>query len=323
MSKPAESDLSLVSVYKLIMQNWKLIAIVCFISVVLTSVILLLTPNSFKNTSVFFPVSEQIVDKSSLLNEITYNEATIFAPENVVDRVYNIATSSTVQDYVILKNDLISHYGYDKDKKSSSKKAAKKYAKKIKLRRTPYLSIELTVKDKDYKKAAVIAKDILDKTESIYHGFFIRARQNLINNIDSQIKVKDAQVKIWGDSLADLRDRHRFYGVISPHRSTATIPSTGNINGKAFELIQNLEEMKEKALTDISDMRTIQNQAKLTQAENEYFLNVIQMPTAYMDKAGPMRTLTVLLVLVFTFLAMVVILILDRQYRALKQKANA
>ncbi len=323
MSNQSESDLSLVSVYKLVVENWKLIASVCLISAVIAAVILLLTPNTYKNTTVFFPASEQVVDKTSLLNEMTYNEAIIFAPENIVDRVYNIAMSSAVQDYVIEKNDLVSHYGYDKGSKGAYKKAAKKYSKKIKLRRTPYLSLELTVKDVDYEKAAVIAQDILDKTESIYHGFFIRTRKNLMTNIDSQIAEKNKYVKTWGDSLATLRDRYRFYGVINPRRDAATIPSTGSINGAAFETIQNLEEAKEKALTDISDMRSIQNQVKLIAAENEYFLHVVKMPEPSLDKAGPMRTLTLLLVLVFSFIAMVVILILNQQYQVLKEKANA
>ncbi len=323
MQETQNSDLSLVSVYRLIYRNWKLIAAVCTICVVVAAIILILTKTRYKNVSVFFPASEQIVDKSTLLDENTYNGATIFAPESVVDRVYNITTSSAVQDYVINKNKLKSHYGYDPDKPSSGKKAAKMYSKRVKVKRTPYNSLELTVVDVDYKKAAQIATDILDKTEEIYHSFFLSARKNLMANIDSQISLKNQQINMWGDSLARLRDKHRFYGVISPHRSQATIPSTGGINGAAFESIQNLEGLKEGALNDITKMRTIRSEVELTAGENHYYLNVVRMPVPTMEKAGPMRTLTVLLVGVFSFIAMVIILILHEQYQYIKARAHA
>ncbi len=322
MQSNQESDLSLVSVYKLIVHHWKLIATVCLVCVVLAAVILLFTKNRYKNVSVFFPASEQIIDKSTLLDESTYNGATIFAPESVVDRVYNISISSAVQNFVIKNNDLIAHYGYDKDSPRASEKASKKYSKRVKVKRTAYNSLELTVVDEDYKKAAKIATDVLDKTEEIYHGFFLSARRNLMANIDSQIALKNQQVKSWGDSLAALRDQYRFYGVISPHRSQATIPSTGSVNGSGFEKIQNLEELKERALTDISNMRSRRSEIELTAGENHYFLNVVKMPTPSMQKAGPMRTLTVLLTAVFSFIAMVIILILHQRYTKLKTEAG-
>ncbi len=322
MQSNQESDLSLVSVYRLILRNWKLIATVCLVCVALAAVIMLLTKNRYRSVTVFFPGAEQIVDKSTLLNKNSHNAATLFAPESVVDRVYNIATSSAVQDFIIRKNDLVEHYGYDKDSPRGYEKTAKKYTKRVKVKRTAYSSLELTVVDEDYKLAASLAQDVLDKTENIYHGFIREARQNLMSNLDSQMSIKSLQVQKLGDSLAALRDQYRFYGVISPRRSEATIPSTGSINGRGFEKIQNLEELKETALNDLSSMRSRRTEIELTAGNNHYYLNVIKMPTPSMDKAGPMRSLIVLLTAVFSFIAMVIILILSQRYRGLQSRAG-
>ncbi len=323
MEKTQESDLSLVSVYRLLVENWKLIAMVCIVSSAIAAVVMLLTKTQYKNITLFFPVSAQVVEKASLLDENSFNGTGIFATESLVDQVYNIATSSAVQNMVIKDNDLVRHYGYNPSKPSANKKTAKKYAKRIRVRRTPYNSLELTVKDVDHTKATVIAQDLLDKTEEIYHRFLKVTRENLVNNIDSQIAIKNIQIAAWSDTLAQMRDQYRFYGVISPSTSTPVIPSTGAITGKAFEKLQTLEELKEGALKDVSSLHSVRTKIKLTAVENQYMLHLVKKPTDSMEKAGPLRTLTVLLTAVFSIIAIIIILILKRQYEILRSKAYA
>ncbi len=308
----SDTELNLINVYRLAMRNWKLIATVCLINVIVASVILLIVPNSYKSSSLFFPTSDLISDKSSQLNEFTPLIAATFGRENLVDRIFSVATSQTVKNHVIESLNLREHYGYENTQKGPQK-TGKRFDKNVKIRRTPYNGIEIVSKDYDHEIAAQINQSILDKTESIYHDFLLKTRAEIAKGIEKHISQKDSVVQEWSKELAALRSQYGFYGIISPNREQATIPSTGGITGEGFEKIQNLEQQKEKLITDISQLRTLQGQILLTAAPENYMLLVVDAPYPSMVKAGPKRTLTVLLVALASFFFMLIFLILRQQ----------
>ena len=133
-------------------------------------------------------------------NDLIYVDPLEIGEEAQTDQMLQILNSTVIRDKIIEKYDLANHYGIDNDCKYKQTKLFKAYENKIRIRRTEYNSVKITVYDTDAQMAADIAndiaalfdetmnnmqKDIAIKALEIVEKEYNNTKQNIINLEDS------------------------------------------------------------------------------------------------------------------------------------------
>ena len=155
----------------------------------------------YKSTVILYPTTTYSVSKAIMnTNNLIYVDPLEIGEEAQTDQMLQILNSTVIRDKIIEKYDLANHYGIDKDSDYKQTKLFKAYENKIRIRRTEYNSVKITVYDTDAQMASDIAndiaalfdetmnnmqKDIALKALEIVEKEYNNTRQNIINLEDS------------------------------------------------------------------------------------------------------------------------------------------
>lgn len=155
----------------------------------------------YKSTVILYPTTTYSVSKAIMnTNNLIYVDPLEIGEEAQTDQMLQILNSTVIRDKIIEKYDLTNHYGIDKDSDYKQTKLFKAYENKIRIRRTEYNSVKITVYDTDAQMASDIAndiaalfdetmnnmqKDIALKALEIVEKEYNNTRQNIINLEDS------------------------------------------------------------------------------------------------------------------------------------------
>ena len=155
----------------------------------------------YKSIVILYPTTTYSVSKAIMnTNNLIYVDPLEIGEEAQTDQMLQILNSTVIRDKIIEKYDLANHYGIDKDSDYKQTKLFKAYENKIRIRRTEYNSVKITVYDTDAQMASDIAndiaalfdetmnnmqKDIALKALEIVEKEYNNTRQNIINLEDS------------------------------------------------------------------------------------------------------------------------------------------
>jgi hypothetical protein len=127
------------------------------------------------------------------------------------------------------------------------------------------------------------------------------------------------------DSLIKLRVAYNIYDLISPSRKNLvnfTPRSSGQQYAEGLELIQNIEEVKDKLVQDKARYMSIANEFKAATYEGFPMIHVVQWATPHGPKAGPFRTLGVLTVLLASLIFAILLAVIVELFVSNKSKFN-
>ncbi len=137
-----------------ISRNWKLLLTVSGIVGIATIVcVKLFIPKEYASSATIYAASTYDV------NKIVPDQK--FGGDEETQSLIQTLKSKIVQDSIIKKYDLVSHYEIDTNKKEWKTKLAKEYDGRIDIGTNQYDAIDITVQDTDPELAAKIANDIV------------------------------------------------------------------------------------------------------------------------------------------------------------------
>ncbi len=247
-----------------------------------------------------------------------------YSDESETEQMLEIINSTSIMDSVIEKYDLWSDYNIDKNYKFGRTYMINEYRSKIKIGKTPYEAVSVTVMDKDPFVACNIAKDILNFYDQKVHLLHTQKVGEVVSMYERQLREKQRNI----DSLKRrYTEISTTYGITDISSQTREV-TKGLLSGsaKASEMKNNIEQYG----AEIHDLHT-----KIAAEGNTYvatkldyekelrffhsqltYSNIITEPFPADKKAFPVRWVVVALsALGALLLSIVVVFIIENRKR--------
>lgn len=161
--------------FRLVWKHKRSLIILAMVTFVLSAIASLFMTEYYKSTALIFPART---------NSLTVNESAVkrgnisdFGEEEEAEQLLQIINSDELQELVIAKNNLYTHYEIDTAERYARSKIRQKYGSNVNVKRTRYNSIDISVTDTDPLMAAQIANSISDFTDTV-KNMMIRNRAN-------------------------------------------------------------------------------------------------------------------------------------------------
>ena len=253
--------------------------------------------NEYKAYGSFFPSSAVMSGRINLFREVQQEWIDFFGGENEVDRAYVVGNSAGVVSYLIEKFDFASHYHIDtKNDPNGAKKVYKRFAKNFNLSRSGFKHIEVSFTDEDDKLAYLVVNEAMNRTEDLLRDLYSHINQQLALSLDHRRDSISAQLKLYTDSLVNLRVTYGIYDLVSPGRQNilqAAAKGSGEHYARGLEEVQNIEEIKDKLTIDRAKYLSLSNEFRTADFKGFPMIHVVQWATPNGPKAGPYRILGV------------------------------
>ena len=247
-----------------------------------------------------------------------------YSDESETEQMLQIINSQSITDSIIEKYDLWSDYKIDKNYKYAKTYMLNEYRSKIKIGKTPYEAVSITVMDKDPFVACNIAKDILNFYDEKVHDLHTQKVGEVVAMYDLQLKLKQRDIDSLKQSLTDLATN---YGVLNYSGQLREV-TRGFINGsaKATDLKTNLEQYGADAVDLETKIIAEANTYSLIKRDYEQNLrffnshltysNIVTEPFPADKKAFPVRWVVVALCgLGALLLSIIVVFIIENKQR--------
>lgn len=229
-------DLSLRALFGLLWRNRKTFIYIGLITVVISSMVSLFLTEYYKSSVIIFPARTS----SLSLNESSVRRGNVsdFGEEQEAEQLLQIINSEVLQERVIERNDLYSHYKIDADGLHARSKIRQLYTSNVSARRTQYNSIDISVIDVDPVKAAAIANSVAEFTDSVKNQMIRQRAQMSLRTIDVEYnRLQDELNKV----IMQL-DTFQKQGVVTEVERAALVEAFGRIGGRDITSANQLQK---------------------------------------------------------------------------------
>jgi capsule polysaccharide export protein KpsE/RkpR len=171
-----------------------------------------LLDNYYEAKTVFYPTSPRLANPE-LLFGYTGQVTDYFGSDRDLDRLAEIARSREVEDFLIERFDLYTHYGIDSTSKRGIHKLRKRLRKLYTVQKNKNDAIELTVEDRDPQVAADMANAARQKIDEIAQRLTKESQLKLLNAFENNLKRKQVELERLADSLRRVQAFYNIYDV--------------------------------------------------------------------------------------------------------------
>ncbi len=257
------SGFNLTDVIKSISRHIKFILIISLLAAIGGAVFYFISPKKYEAKTEFILRNPLYGDRNNLYNYDT-KFLDYFASEDDVNRVILFSGSDLVQNKVIKSLNLYSAYKIDTSNPKEMQQLLKKFDKSLNVMRTEYRDLTLSYTDVNQERAALIANECVNVLEETVSSFYKEMRMGIQESITEKLHEEDSTINSLTDTLARLRETYHIYDIISPSRHNLINGSMKESKqkdyGKAIELIQNFESIKDEIVADRAVKTTLANQ---------------------------------------------------------------
>ena len=247
-----------------------------------------------------------------------------YSDESETEQMLQIINSQSIVDSIIEKYDLWADYQIDKNYKFARTYMLNEYHSKIKIGKTPYEAVSITVMDKDPFVACNIAKDILNFYDQKVHALHTQKVAEVVTMYDRQLKEKQRNIDSLKTRLTEISTEYGVTDYSSQSREVTRGYLTGS--AKATELKNNLEiygaeavdlrtKIEAEANTYVSTKVDLEQNLRFYYSDLTYS-NIVTEPFPADKKAFPVRWVVVALsALGALLLSIVVVFVIENRKR--------
>lgn len=286
----------------------------------------------YKATVILYPTTTYSVSKAIMnTNELIYVDPLEIGEEAQTDQMIQILSSNIIRSKIIERFNLFEHYGLSSAVKFRNHKMNKQLDSKIRIRRTEYNAVKISVLDSDPQYAADIANEMAALFDTTLYEFQRDITAKALEIVENEYNTIKDNISKLQDSLHSLA-KNGIYDydlqIESLNNQLAAEIAKGSKNG-----VNNIK----KEINDIVPYAGIVNRIKKEIQEQEDALAIIK--TKYDDarinatqsiphkfviasatpddkQAFPCRIVIVLITMLSTFIVLLFSLIfIERIYR--------
>jgi len=269
---------------------------------------LLITP-MFQSSVIMFPTSNASISRDLLSQNYSgRQDVHAFGEEQQAEQLLQVLNSEPIRSRIIQKYDLLEHYEIEPGEKYPLTRLYETYKSNINFRLTEYMSVEISVMDKDPEYAANIANDIAALVDTVYNNMKKERAREALRLVEHEYLEAAQKLAVLRDSMNLMSEQ------VSQKLNTSGDPSSNLIralaeNGALYISMMNLVRYETALVTDLS---LKYKEARLEAEQNLPYKFVVEEAFPSEKKAYPKKSL---IVIVSTFasllFALIVLIIID------------
>jgi len=269
---------------------------------------LLITP-MFRSSVIMFPTSNASISRDLLSQNYSGSQNVHgFGDEEQAEQLLQILNSEPIRARIIQKYNLMEHYEIQPDEKYPLTRLYEEYKSNINFRLTEYMSVEISVMDRDPEYAANIANDISNLVDTVYNNMMKERAWEAFRLVEKEYMEAARNLETLRDSMNQLSEQ------VTEHMSTTGNPSDNLIraiseNGALYISMMNSVRYETALVTDLS---LKYKEARLEAEQNLPHKFVVEQAYPSEKKAYPRKSL---IVIVSTFssllFALIVLIVID------------
>jgi len=296
----------------LLIYIWKKKFILMVVAIIagITSIIvsLMITP-MYQSSVIMFPASSTSISKDLLSQNYSGRQNVHgFGEEEQAEQLLQILNSEPIRSRIIEKYKLLEHYEIKAEEKYPLTRLYEEYKSNINFRLTEFMSVEISVMDRDPEYAANIANDISDLVDTVYNGMIKERAWEAFRLVEKEYLEASHNLALLRDSMDVLNAK------VSGKVKTSGDPGSNLIkaiseNGAHYITMMNMLRY-ETGL--VSDLNLKYKEARLEAEQNLPHKFVVEAAYPSEKKAYPNKSL---IVIVSTFasllFALIVLIVID------------
>jgi len=202
-------DFSLLDVLK-VLGRWKKHILITTGVVGLLSIIGSLTmPNYYEASTTFYAAHPDLAKPEPVGGE--QSSKFIYGTGDDLDRLFSVANSSNIRDYIVKEFGLYSYYDIDSTKVKGQAKMAKKFDKLYKTELTKYDAMTLSIEDENPKMALKMVTAAREKLSSYAQTMVKESQKKTLDVSKTSIRTQETALATINDSLNLIKGK---YGVV-------------------------------------------------------------------------------------------------------------
>ena len=273
---------------------------------------LMITP-MFESSVIMFPTSSASVSKDLLSQNYSGRQDVHgFGEEQQAEQLLQVLNSEPIRSRIIEKYNLLEHYEIKSGEKYPLTRLYETYQSNINFRLTEFMSVEISVMDKDPEYAANIANDIAALVDTVYNNMKKeRAREAL--------RLVEREYQEAAQKLAVLRDSMSLISAQASNKLNAGGDPSNYLlraiseNGAHFISMMNLVRYETALVTDLN---LKYKEARLEAEQNLSHKFVVEEAYPSEKKAYPKKSLIVIVSTFASLLFALIVLIINDNIRA-------
>ena len=284
------TSFDLVDIIRTLQKKRGFIIVMTLLAIVLGGVFLAIKHTKYKADATFFVNNPLYGDRSTLFRSEETRYVDYFGGDDDVDKIMALANSDTVRDRVIRNCQFQEIYKIDINDPKGHAALMGIFNKNFNIKRTEYKDVQVSYISYDPVIAANVANMSVKVLEETYRHYYTSIKLNIYTSISDKVVQLDSAINVLTDSLASLRDKYGIYSLISPARRdiiNGDVKAGGKGYGKAIELIQNIESIKDQLVIDRAHYISTLNEFAATTNSSMEFLKLITRALPPTTPTGP------------------------------------
>ena len=202
------NDYSLIHVLKTLAKWKKQIFIVTGLVGLISIVGSLLMPDYYISSAIVYPAHPTLANPDPIggAEKMFY---TYGAGEDL-DRLFSIANSGTIKDFIINKFNLSEHYDIDTSSFKGKAKLAIHFNSLYETTKTKFDALMISVEDTDPQKARDMVTAIRLKMDEVAQHLVKESQFLTIKSLEGGIESQMKNLMMYGDSLSALRNKYKI-----------------------------------------------------------------------------------------------------------------
>ncbi|MEZ5071128.1 MAG: hypothetical protein R2751_09190 [Bacteroidales bacterium] len=280
----------------------------------ITSIVvsLLITP-MFQSSVIMFPASNAAISKELLSKNYSGREsAYAFGAEEQAEQLLQVLHSEPIRSRIIGKYNLMEHYEISPDDKYPYTRLHEQYTNNIKYRLTEFMSVEISVMDRDPVVAAGIANDICDLVDTVYNEMRKERAHEAYRLVNQAYTEAEHSLALLDDTLARVgaavKDRFQTPGLRESDKLARVLAESAPAYVSTLILWLNESQI-------VADLSQRLNEARLEVEQNLPYKFVVERAHPSEKKAYPNKSLIVIVTTFASLLFALIVLIVRDNIR--------
>ena len=296
----------LLYILPLLWKNKKTILVTTILAGILTALVMLLKPNYYKSSALFYPVNNALLSPSVNLREHSQG---YYGNDKDVDRLLSIASSIGLQTHIIDQFDLATYYKLPFDTDRNKSHVYKTFKKVYNVHKTEYDAIYVSAEDTDPAMAQKIVNAIVSYIND-NASLIVKSSQSAIHaSIQNDLKVKIARAASLMDSIKRIRKRYRIYDTNAQAEALATLeiknPNGIGVKSMISDYNQGIDDVRKlQIVLEEMDKSIVFQEIELDKVSTSLStkskgIHIIEEAIFPLDKSKPQRNLYVIGAMIF------------------------
>lgn len=292
-----------------IWQKRTILALVGLLAAVASIVISLMITPMFQSKVIMFPASNASVSKDLLSQNYTGRQNVHgFGEEEQAEQLLQILNSEPIRARIMEKYNLMEHYEIESDAKYPYTELHHRYSSNINFRLTEYMSVEISVMDRDPIYASNMANDISNLVDTVYNKMKKARAREALRLVEREYKESALNLTLLRDSLNHL-SAQLSSGTRNSGDALSNVLRALSENGAMYLTMFSLVNAESELVSELS-LRY--KEARLEAEQNLSHRFVVERAYPSEKKAYPKKSLIVIVSTLASLLfALIVLIVVD------------